>query len=327
MNKEIIRYDNTADNYVNKFIYALLSKKESGRFPTVNEFRTALSEKQIYQMRGKYKAYLFERLENHGTIETKDVYVHLDNKTYTIEHIMPQHLTPEWNEALGKDAAEIHSVWLHRLANLTLTGYNPSLSNKSFVDKRDCKIVGYKDSGIRMNQLLSKYKKWGVAELKSRNEYLLDLAMQIWEYPTTDFEPSKTEFDSCSLDDESFEFTGRDIVKYSYQNIDQPVTSWIDMFEHIVRYLHQKNPKILMSIIFDNTISSDLSKYISNKESNLRSSLQIDDNLYIEKNTNTTQKMSILRRLFALYKVDPMDLIFYLKIQRRKKHMNLEGMK
>ena len=319
LNKEIIRYDNTADNYVNKFIYALLSKKESGRFPTVNEFRTALSEKQIYQMRGKYKAYLFERLENHGTIETKDVYVHLDNKTYTIEHIMPQHLSPEWNEALGKDAAEIHSVWLHRLANLTLTGYNPSLSNKSFVDKRDCKIVRYKDSGIRMNQLLSKYKKWGVAELKSRNEYLLDLAMQIWEYPTTDFEPSKTEFDSCSLDDESFEFTGRDIVKYSYQNIDQPVTSWIDMFEHIVRYLHQKNPKILMSIIFDNTISSDLSKYISNKESNLRSSLQIDDNLYIEKNTNTTQKMSILRRLFALYKVDPMDLIFYLKNPEKKK--------
>ena len=45
-------------------------------------------------MRGKYKAYLFERFENFGTIETKDVYIHLDNNVYTIEHIMPQHLTP-----------------------------------------------------------------------------------------------------------------------------------------------------------------------------------------------------------------------------------------
>ena len=40
------------------------------------EFSTALAAKQVYLMRGKYKAYLFERLENHGTIETKDVYTH-----------------------------------------------------------------------------------------------------------------------------------------------------------------------------------------------------------------------------------------------------------
>ena len=35
LNREILRYDNTADNYVKKFIYALLSKKESGRFPMI----------------------------------------------------------------------------------------------------------------------------------------------------------------------------------------------------------------------------------------------------------------------------------------------------
>ena len=50
----------------------------------------------------------------------------------SIEHIMPQHLTPAWNEILGANAAEIHATWLHRLANLTLTGYNPSLSNNTF---------------------------------------------------------------------------------------------------------------------------------------------------------------------------------------------------
>lgn len=58
-------------------------------------------KKQVYQMRGKYKAYLFERFENYGTIEAKDVYTHLDNNVYTIEHIMPQYLTPAWNESLG----------------------------------------------------------------------------------------------------------------------------------------------------------------------------------------------------------------------------------
>lgn len=56
LNKEIYRYDNTPDNYVDKFIYALLSKKESGRFPDDTEFTEALETKAVYQMRGKYKA-------------------------------------------------------------------------------------------------------------------------------------------------------------------------------------------------------------------------------------------------------------------------------
>ncbi|MFR2774426.1 MAG: DUF4268 domain-containing protein [Anaerostipes sp.] len=319
LNKEIIRYDNTADDYVSKFIYAFLSKKESGRFPDDAEFKRALSEKQVYQMRGKYKAYLFERFENYGTIETKDVYTHLDNNVYTIEHIMPQHLTPAWNESLGANAAEIHSTWLHRLANLTLTGYNPNLSNNTFVEKRDAKEGGYKASGLKMNQKIATKQTWGLDELKERNDEMLELAMEIWAYPITDFVPSEKEFDSCTLDDENFDLTGRDIAKYSYLTTEQPVTSWTDMFEHIVKFLHQKDKSVLMSLAFSKKENTDLAVYVTNNEADLRSALKIDENLYIEKNTSTALKMSILRRIFALYEADPMDLVFYLKDSEMKK--------
>ena len=319
LNKEIIRYDNTADDYVSKFIYALLSKKESGRFPDDAEFRLALAEKQVYQMRGKYKAYLFERFENYGTIETKDVYTHLDNNVYTIEHIMPQHLTPAWNESLGVNAAEIHSTWLHRLANLTLTGYNPNLSNNTFVEKRDAKEGGYKASGLKMNQKIATKQTWGLDELKERNDEMLELALEIWACPTTYFVPSEKEFDSCTLDDENFDLTGRDIAKYSYLTTEQPVTSWTDMFEHIVKFLHQKDKSVLMSLAYSKKENTDLAGYVTNNEANLRSALKIDENLYIEKNTSTALKISILRRIFALYEADPMDLIFYLKDSEMKK--------
>lgn len=319
LNKEIIRYDNTADDYVSKFIYALLSKKENGRFPDDAEFKLALSEKQVYQMRGKYKAYLFERFENYGTIETKDVYTHLDNNIYTIEHIMPQHLTPAWNESLGENAAEIHSTWLHRLANLTLTGYNPNLSNNTFAEKRDAKEGGYKASGLKMNQKIATKQKWGLDELRERNDEMLELAMEIWAYPITDFVPSEKEFDSCTLDDENFDLTGRDIAKYSYLTTEQPVTSWTDMFEHIVKFLHQKDKSVLMSLAYSKKENTDLAVYVTNNEADLRSALKIDENLYIEKNTSTALKMSILRRIFALYEADPMDLVFYLKDSKMKK--------
>ena len=313
LNKEILRYDNTSDSYVQKFIYALLSKKESGRFPSDEEFTTALSTKQVYQMRGKYKAYLFERFENFGTIETKDVYIHLDNNVYTIEHIMPQHLTPAWTEALGANAAEIHATWLHRLANLTLTGYNPNLSNKTFAEKRDSEEGGYKASGLKMNQKISNKKSWGLPELEERNDEMIALAKKIWAYPQTTFVPAEKEFDSCTLDDENAELTGRDIVKYSYQNVEQPVNSWADMFEHVVKFLHQKDKSVLSGLAYSSSSGADLANYVSSTKDALRSALKIDDHIFMELNSSTVLKMSILRRLFALYDADPMDLVFYLK--------------
>lgn len=313
LNREILRYDNTAENYVQKFIYALLSKKESGRFPDDQEFTSALSTKQVYQMRGKYKAYLFERLENFGTIETKDVYMHLDNNVYTIEHIMPQHLTPAWVESLGANAAEIHTTWLHRLANLTLTGYNPNLSNKTFTEKRDSEEGGYKASGLKMNQKISGKESWGLPELEERNAEMILLAKKIWAYPKTAFVPAEKEFDSCTLDDENAELTGRDIAKYSYQNAEQPVSSWADMFEHVVKFLHQKDKSVLSGLAYSTGAGIDLSNYVSSTEEGLRSPLRIDEHIFVERNTSTALKMSILRRLFALYDADPMDLVFYLK--------------
>ena len=313
LNKEILRYDGTTENYVEKFVYALLSKRESGRFPDDEEFSTALAAKQVYLMRGKYKAYLFERLENHGTIETKDVYTHLDNKVYTIEHIMPQHLTPAWTRALGPNSAEIHSTWLHRLANLTLTGYNPNLSNKTFAEKRDAAEGGYKASGLKMKQKIARKETWGLAELEERNHELVALALKIWPFPQSGFVPATKDFDFCTLDDEDIDLTGRSIAKYSLQNVEQPVSSWSSMFEQVVKFLHEKDKSVLFGLVHAPDEDFALSAILSGTEDGMRVPLKIDDGIYVEKNTSTAYKISLLRRLFARYEMNPADLVFYLK--------------
>ena len=313
LNNEIRCYNHKADDYVSKFIYILLSKKWSHRFPDDNEFKVSLAEKQVYRMRGNYKVYLFERLENYGTVETKDIYKYLDEGIYTIEHIMPQKLTLAWCDSLGEDAEEIHETWLHRLANLTLTGYNPSLGNKTFVEKRDTKEGGYKSSGLRMNQKIAAKQTWGLAELKERNDEMLELAMEIWKYPITNFTPSRKAYDSCTLDDETFDLAGRGIARYSYLTIEQTVKNWTDMFEDLVKFFYQKDKSVLISLAYKKKEDTVLAVYVRNNKSDLRSALKIDENLYIEKNTSTAVKISILRRIFTLYKADPMDLVFYLK--------------
>lgn len=314
LDREVLRYDETTHDYVNKFVYVLLSKKWNGRFPDDEEFSHALSIKEVYLMRGQYKTYLFERFENYGTSETQDVYTHLDKGEYSIEHIMPQHLTPTWMQALGTDAEEIHRTWLHRLGNLTLTAYNSGMSNASFQEKRDGEH-GFKNSGLRMNQRIADKEKWGLSEIKERNEEMVNQATKkIWFMPVSTFNPTEKGFETISLDEVNSELEGRSIVKYSYQNAETPVSSWIDMFEHMVRYLHNEDKTILPSKIDSSATSSDpsLSEYFENKPQELSNFLKIDENLYVKRNTNTAQKIFILHRLFELFHANPTDLVFYL---------------
>lgn len=308
---EIIRYEGTSDRYLEKFKYALLSKKDNRRLPNDEEFVETFATKQIYLMKQKNKAYIFERLENFGTSEDKDVYRHLDDGDYTVEHIMPQHLSPAWADALGSEYEQIHETWLHRIANLTLTGYNPKYSNNTFEEKRDMDN-GFKDSGICMNHWIALQNKWDEEELEKRTELLKERALKIWEAPQTEYEPPEKPFDSCALDDD-FELTGRKIARFAYKTMEQSVKNWTDMFENVVRALHLTDKSVLNSIAFKTFEKSGLDSCISADPNELREALEIDPGIYIERNTSTQFKLVILRKLFALYNADPAELIFYLR--------------
>lgn len=313
LNREVLRYDGTTERYVDKLSYALQSKRDSGRFPDDEAFAAALASKQVYLMRGRYKEYMFERFENFGTVEVKDVYTLLDNGTYSIEHIMPQHLTPRWTRELGSDYAQIHAAWQHRLANLTLTGYNPHLSNATFIEKRDAPEGGYRSSGLRMNQHIAQLDRWTLPELEARSEAMVKYARdKIWAYPKTDYVPAKRELDTCTLGDEDYDLTGRSVQRYSFSGAEQPVSSWTELFERVVRVLHSNDKSVLYSLAASKA-SDNVAIYVSSTTSDLRSPLQIDDDLYVEKNTSTSTKLNILRRLFALYGIDPDELVFYLR--------------
>ncbi|WP_304152036.1 DUF262 domain-containing protein [Finegoldia magna] len=223
LHREITRYEGNDEGYVEKFKYALLSKKERARFPNDDEFSERFTERPVYQMNSKNKVYIMERMENYSTAEDKDVYGHCDDGTYTIEHIMPQHLTPAWIKALGDDYEKIHETWLHRIANLTLTAYNSKYSNSTFEEKKSMKN-GFEDSGIRMNTYIAKKDKWTLTELEERSQYLMGRALEIWAAPTSKFKPAKKQMDSFTLDDDA-SLSGRLITRFSYKNTEQPVSS------------------------------------------------------------------------------------------------------
>ena len=156
-----------------KTAFLRMSTNERRRYPTDSEFRQALMDRNVYDSRSC--AYLLRKLENYGRKEP-------DVSEYSIEHVMPQTLTEEWQRELGANFQETHETYLHTLGNLTLTGYNPELSNRSFRQKQDME-GGFRDSPLRLNRSLAEAEVWNEDAIRERAEELAKKALQIWIYP------------------------------------------------------------------------------------------------------------------------------------------------
>lgn len=311
LHREIIRFDGDESHYVEKFKYALLSKRERTRFPSDEEFAECMSTRNIYGMNPKNKLYLFERLENSETNETKDVWGHLDRGEYSIEHIMPQHLTAAWIVSLGDNYEAIHTNWLHRLANLTLTAYNSRYSNSPFAEKRDMPH-GFKDSGLRINQWVGRKEQWGLPELEERDQLLKNTVIGIWPYPTSNYHPQKKQMDAIALDEDVI-LTGRVLSKYSFKGAEQPVASWADMYQQVITMLHSENKAVLTKLAVSQDPAVDLSLHFSMSPTSFNSCRQIDTDLYVWTGTDTQYKINNLRKIFAIFDVPESELVFYLK--------------
>lgn len=162
--------------YADSIIARLLSLSSYQRFPSDQEFADALRSRNLYAF--KRIQYVLRKLENHGHKEE------ISTADYSIEHIMPQNenLSPAWREALGEQWTDVQARLLHTLGNLTLTGYNPELSDKAFSEKRDME-KGFRQSHLLLNEGLGELETWNEQTINDRAERLAARAVTIWARP------------------------------------------------------------------------------------------------------------------------------------------------
>ena len=76
----------------------------------------------------------------------------------------------------------------HRIGNLTITGYNSTLGNKSFEEKRDRKskdglrFIGYRN-GLEINREIALKDTWTIDDIKARTNKLVEELMKVYEFP------------------------------------------------------------------------------------------------------------------------------------------------
>lgn len=211
---------------------------EKQRFPNNDEFKKLFITIDFYNF--QKKKYFFERLENFDTKEP------VNTQECTIEHIMPQTLTEEWERDLGGNFQAIHEKYLNTIGNLTLTGYNQEYSNNSFQEKRDME-KGFKQSPLRLNQSLRDLEVFDEKEIEKRANVLADWALKIWTYPNLDaetLEKYKPKKEKKVYDLSSYKFGSHsrelfDILSKEIKALDERITEKFN--QEYISYMFDKN--------------------------------------------------------------------------------------
>lgn len=162
------------DNYYGSLESYLATQK----FPTNKILKENLKIKQVYKDTSKLK-YVFERIENENHNEKID----FDEKNITLEHIFPQTPSKKWKEKFSEIEFEKMESLKNTIANITVTGSNSNLGNKSFSEKRDMEYYGYRDSKFLLNKWIASQNEWNTAKLDERFDIIFDYIIKIWKAP------------------------------------------------------------------------------------------------------------------------------------------------
>lgn len=93
-----------------------------------------------------------------------------------VEHFYPKTPTQEWRDRVG-DYFTFEQDYLNNFGNLTLSGQNQKLSNKSYEEKI---ALMEEYSSLHLNDyFINNTHSWGIEEVKNRSEYLADRFCQV----------------------------------------------------------------------------------------------------------------------------------------------------
>lgn len=277
--------------------YLLLTKTSTGRFPTNQEVEESLKSRNMYNISPKIRTYIFERLENHGHVENLNIYEGIQNQDYSVEHIMPQTLSPRWITELGENHQEVHDLYLNSIGNLTLTGYNSKYSNRPFTEKQNID-KGFKDSHFAfLNRLPSNKESWGESEIIERRDSIIKRALNIWEYPVTAYKPVTVDQEMVIFDGTQT-FTNYYIKGYTFLDDNYvPINTWKDLMIEIVKVLAEKDINLILDLV--NSSNTGLGSIFSTTRHDDK--VMISPGLFMYVGYSNSVKMKFLMELFDIY--------------------------
>jgi uncharacterized protein with ParB-like and HNH nuclease domain len=178
------------DRLLNSLIYKL-EKKEPSEYSSTIHFELSncptndfyanddvfiehFIEFPLYGSKTQLTKYVFKKLEH---AINKNGVLDIDS----IEHIMPQNLTPEWIDSLGDDAIEIYGKYLNTIGNITPLNQSDNSHNQD--DLFEIKRPTFLESSWKLTRQLQKYTHWSKDTILDRAKELAQIAIKTWQSP------------------------------------------------------------------------------------------------------------------------------------------------
>ena len=183
--------ENNRENLTSDIVIEFLRQKN--RFADDEIFKEKLIG-DIYADNVAAARFILTKIEE--KYQTKEIYRDFwerDERSrflWTIEHVFPagKNIPKEWVDMIAggnaEEAKELQEKWVHKFGNLTLTAYNPNLSNFSFMKKKNRqdnkgRFIGYRN-GLFLNKRISRKKSWKIEDIQDRTIHLADLALKLF---------------------------------------------------------------------------------------------------------------------------------------------------
>lgn len=272
------------------------------------DLKNGLLKSDLYHKNAICK-YVLYKLENFNSKEIVDV------KNLTIEHIMPQneYLNKPWKEMLGEKWSEVHSTYLHTLGNLTLTGYNGELSDKSFSEKKEL-LLKANTKVVILNKDVLSVDIWNEAAILSRAKRLGGLVAEVFELEV----PSKTilfrDENLCTFTlDNVQNAVGLKPVSYTLEGEEVFVDDFKEMMESVLLKLYNRNSSILERIAKNDEPFVQNSKQVHISCDNLKfkyGEQLADTGIYYNTNLSAPSKLTIIKSLLNEYDINLDDFAY-----------------
>lgn len=309
----IFKIEENKENYFDSIVTFMHELKSRDEFPSDAQVLKNLKSIEIYKQR-KFVKFLLLAIENHESNEQ------LESDTLSVEHIMPQTLQPAWTKMLGKDYERIHDEYLHTLGNLSLTGYNAKMSNKSFKEKQE--TLEKHSKAVELNRDVINQEVWTDLEIKQRAERLSEIVLTIFKSPT--YESKNIRFENVEEHDLNYEredITGKELYSYKFINMDHEikVDTYRGMLIGIIEHLDSFNSNLMDDIARNlfNPWDEGKNDQLVNKSmlENAKYQTKIRDDLYLVGGFSAVGCIESIKKLMKTYQIDDNNFVFYTKVQ------------
>ena len=308
----VFKLPTNKERYYDSIATFMSEIKTRDEVPSDGQFIKNLQTMEIYKQRKLIK-FLLAGLENYQFSEK------LLTEKLSVEHIMPQTLQPNWVKMLGPDYEKVHDEYVHTLGNLSITGYNSVMSNKSFEEKKVTLLE--KSKAVFLNKDVIDKSSWSKDEIKARGKRLAEAILEMYRIPK--YSTRGLRFENVEEHDINYEYEeikGTSLYSFKFIEMDFEIKmdTYRGMLVRVIEILDNIDSRMMDDIaenIFSPWDDGNKDKLVNDSKIDKdQYHTKIRDNLYLSGGFSAAECIESIKRLMKHYNVDQGLFLFYTKI-------------